>query len=362
MNVNTNPWNRYLNLVNWKHPTPNALTSVNRTNVASSAGSDTVTLSREANFSQIAKRVDSGEPLTGVSYEEYKDYYYDTNHNFLSEREMRQTYQQAVRGTNDIVAKQDWYDEDVILTPEIQSDSEFQNAVSKQAERWANGETLTDAEKKVLQSDFNQYLSASSQRNYGLESEHISNLLSENGLALNDDEKIQISLYAGQFDVSGNIAGDKQAAIENVLNSLTKREKDSIGALYTNEVSTSYTKNVSKGERFLSSSIGETEYLLNQYSGGQVKLQDLSIDGSGQVQGLPEELQKYFEGVTSDLQAPTGTDDFSKNQSVTTKRAQKLAVETAVKALQEQGYDNLPRYSYLFEFSEGTLSAVDNYK
>jgi hypothetical protein len=53
---------------------------------------------------------------------------------------------------------------------------------------------------------------------------------------------------------------------------------------------------------------------------------------------------------------------YSKNQGITTKRVQKLAVETAVKAMQEQGYDNLPKYNYLFEFGDGTLSAIDKYK
>ena len=359
INPSAELWNWYLSRFQNNSPLLAGRAISLPTNNAS-ANSDTVTVSRDAKFAQMDNIINSGEPLTGVSYDEYTDYNYWKTENFLCNKEMKQNYNQAVRGTNDVIAKQDWDNENFVITNKMRENPDYQKVVQEQADKWANGEDLTDGEKKILFDDNEKYMSSSCERCLLSYEKHISGLLSENGISLDKDEKIGLSVYGSTFSVTGNVSEEKRTEIENVLNSMTKAQKVGFEVTYMDGVP-SYNKNIPRAQQIISDSVGDAEYLLNEFSGGKVKLQDLSIDSSGKIQGLPKELENYFDEISSDLRAPIETDVKSERDEIMSKRVFKQELETAVKIVQTKGYENLPRYSSYFEFSDSKLTMVDNY-
>ncbi|SNS92818.1 hypothetical protein SAMN05446037_102812 [Anaerovirgula multivorans] len=329
--------------------------------------SDIVTISREAKYARIKNIISSGKPLMDVSFDDFcSDYYFSSLK--TSGRggmyEAKQAYKEAVRGTNDIIEKQDWYAEGVIYTPEIVNSTAFQEHLKSLAEKWASGAELSEAEKRIITSDFNAYENAFAGRSFHKKSAQLNQILLDKGIVLAEDEKIEISLRGSIFTVSGDLSEEKRKAVEEALNSMEKSEKDSYGALFSMHSVSSYEKNISQSQRFLSTSITQAEYLLEQYSGGTIKLQDIFIDSSGQLQGLPEELTKRFEGIDTSgdpILPEKYVSDLAKTKQWIKDRADKVYFETAVKAMLKQGYENLPRYSYEFVFSNGKLSTVDIY-
>jgi len=363
VNQSNNIWSWYLKLLNNDNSVYEKRSTNNKTNEAISK-LDTVAISREARFSQIERTIASGKPLTGLSFDQYCEEYYFSSLNQAPRGgmyEARQEFNQAVRGTEDIITKQDWYGEGVILSPQIVNSDAFQQHINGLAEKWANGEKLTEKQRFALRTNEKVYLEVEVKRSLKIKSEQINNLLSKHGIALDGNERIQISLYGDKFTVDGDFSQEKQIAIKNALNTLTKNEKSSYKVLYMRDNVSSYAKNISKGDRFLSSSVEETEYLLEQYSGGRVKLEDLTLNSFGQIEGLPDGLVQYFEGITSEKDLPIETDSISERNNIMTKRVQKEAMETVLKSIQELGYKNLPRYSFNFEFSGSKLKAIDNY-
>ena len=54
---------------------------------------------RQLKNEYIENALDSGKPMTGVTYEEYCDYYYD-KHGYYDKDNMKREYKQALRGDN----------------------------------------------------------------------------------------------------------------------------------------------------------------------------------------------------------------------------------------------------------------------
>ncbi len=73
---------------------------------------DTVKISwrakREMRNAEIEKMISSGEPMEGVSYEEFGDYYYDKHGYRLSNYEMEIEYRQALKGSNASLKEKEW--------------------------------------------------------------------------------------------------------------------------------------------------------------------------------------------------------------------------------------------------------------
>ena len=115
---------------------------------------DTVKISwqakRDMRNDEIKKMIDSGEPLKGVTYEEFCEYYrkYKTSDVLTTSR---QGYIQALKGDKASLRQKEWrtnpeYEIPVRLynSPEVTADREAA------IEKYRRGEELTEWEKKVM--------------------------------------------------------------------------------------------------------------------------------------------------------------------------------------------------------------------
>lgn len=110
---------------------------------------ETLKAVRELQNKQIEKKLESGEPLRGVSYNEFMTYYLEKNGTV--DLKTMQLYKQAVRGDAAALKAKQWrYDPDYIIPERLYDDPAIVADRDAALEKAAKNEKLDDWEQRLL--------------------------------------------------------------------------------------------------------------------------------------------------------------------------------------------------------------------
>ena len=218
-------------------------------------------------------------------------------------------------------------------------------------EKWANGETLSEAERSNM-SMFGAYSRDESvsdaKRSLTFEYKRMNKSLEDNGITFKDGETFNITLSSpgGKAIISGIEDKEKLKQVEEIINENLNKK---LWVMYGNSV-ISYL-NVPESERFMSRAVGGVENYLEKYTNGSVRLEDLSIEDNGEVLGLPNELSEIINSASTSVSENPNTE----------LRETKIGLNLIIPFIKKNGMDALPRHNYYFEFGNGKLTSVDMY-
>ena len=256
---------------------------------------DTVKISwrakREMRNAEIEKMISSGEPMEGVSYEEFGDYYYDKHGYRLSNYEMEIEYRQALKGSNASLEEKEWRTNpeyrmptSLFSSPEVTADREAA------LEKYRNGENLELWESQLLVTfpnagegcdRVNEAKTECMTRNL---QNDIASVLSELGITLSKDDELNFEVWGYEMTVTGTISDDK---LELINEKLAERSQG-FQIVYHRSGHMDEAKSGGLGLVYLQSA----EKFLKEAGGGSVF--DIGKDENGNFTGLPGDLGEFI--------------------------------------------------------------------
>ncbi|MDR0984292.1 MAG: hypothetical protein LBL93_04710 [Ruminococcus sp.] len=268
---------------------------------------DTINISTKAKDSLIENAMQSGEPLKGIRREDYENYYYRQN-GYSPKKEL---YNQLVKGRNDIVKDREWLNNpNFVITDDVRNTAEYKEDFFKIMDKYSENKELNYQENKILnglidQSDVQTLVArAKVSRNTIRNENFISSALNNAGITLGEDEKFKfkVSPVSSEFIVSGDLPEEKLKGIEKALNEmdLTKYgySSSSVPFVSAYNFETSNFHKEFRQNMVISEYLNDAQNFLTKYSGGDVKLQDLSFDENGEIIGLNDKMKEVLSEVT----------------------------------------------------------------
>lgn len=239
---------------------------------------------------EIKKMIDSGEPLKGVTYEEFREYYRKYKATDVLDTS-RQGYIQALKGDNASLREKEWrinpnYRVPVRLfsSPEVTADRE---AVLEKLRR---NEKITEWETGLLNTFPNAYEGNLRENEVRLEGQKvkyqnfISSAISEAGAELSEDDGLQFEVWGYDMIVTGTISDDKLELVKEKL------ADKALGFQYIYQQSGH--RDHAEAGGFALVYLQSAEKILKDYGGGSVF--DIRKDGNGSFTGLPGDLGEFI--------------------------------------------------------------------
>ena len=298
----------------------------------------------------IDEVLESGEPLRGISYEDYFSYYLN-KHGFKSD-DIEQEYKQALKGDNASLREREWRtNPDYIIPPRLYDDPLIiadRNAVY---DKIRNDVELEKWEEKLIhaftnwgyegQKVYNEAML--SQRTRRLEKD-IAKALSEAGIELAPDDELKFEVWGGEMKVSGDFDDEKLSAISDVL----KRYAFSLNGIFADNHPLS---------RERSAELMELQFAESYLKDSGVTIFDISLDGNGNIVGLPDELDKFIKenAEKSDI-VDKGEGNFEWDNEVRKAKNMRDTFISAIETVKSGKYDYFRSKIGVFTFKNGTLS------
>lgn len=301
----------------------------------------------------IEKIENSGEPLTGVSYEEYRTYYYE-KHGRLSDREMKIQYRQALKGSNASLREKEWRTNPEYLmptrlfsTPEVTADREAA------LEKYRNGEKLEEWESKLLvtfpnmgEGDrrLNEAKTECMTRNL---QNKISSALSEAGIELSEDDELQFEVWGYDMTVTGTISDDKLKIInEKLLN-----KAQGFQTLYHRSGHSDEAESGGLSLVYLQSA----EKFLKEAGGGSVF--DIGKDKDGNFTGLPEGLSEFIkENAIGEFGRGVSEENKYREKEIEKALYMRETFNSVILTVQNGNYNRLKNMTCKLTYKNGVLS------
>lgn len=250
----------------------------------------------------IDKTLEKGEPLEGVSKEQFSEYYYRKHGNNLFGEDLDNEYRNAVKGYNNIAAEAQWrYDDNFKIPSQILYSDEVEAYRQAAFEKYVRGEEMKPWEMHIITMDKevmeHGMYDRQMERQRVILGRKIDELLSDNGIELEPDTELNFETWAKEIIVTGtgDDALDKQIT-ELLTDTKFKMESNSIPSHFGFALERQYFYN----HKDIIDEIGETRHFLaaaERYlkeDGGEVSIFDLSLDEDRNVIGLPEKYDKYI--------------------------------------------------------------------
>ncbi len=241
----------------------------------------------------IEKSLESGEPMEGVSYDDFVRYYVDKQGFRSSDDYMQRLYFQAQKGWKASCAEREWRtNPDFIITPPMFDSPELTEDREAAFEKFKNGGELTKLEDDLL-STFPDY-DEGQRRINEVRKEHgrisfkqkLLDQLASADVELSPDDEITFTVWGYDLiDVKGTVDDDKLNAIKEVM----KKVAYSLDCIYDNKYN---REKMSQETRFQFDQFKEAQHYLDLAGGGS--LLELSKDQNGDYHGIPEELDKFL--------------------------------------------------------------------
>lgn len=310
---------------------------------------------RDMRSDEIKKIIDSGEPLKGVTYDEYcayrKKYKFDEVTGAI-----RKGYAQALKGDNYAVRNKIWRTDPeysvpkrLFSSPEVTADREAA------LEKLRRNEEIQPWETKLLNTFPDAYegcLRENEARNEGARlrlQNKVTSALSEAGIEFSEDEEIQFEVW-GYFDmkVTGNVSDDKLELIKETL------------ADYTHDLQYIYQINGHRDEveagGLALPYLQSAEKILKEEGGGSVF--DIGKDGSGNFTGLPGDLGEFIKEYAIGKFGVSSTDPYYVKNEEKIKKAlfMREVFNSAVKTVKNGDYDRLRSMTCNLTYKNGILS------
>ncbi|MDE7289988.1 MAG: hypothetical protein K2N71_10885, partial [Oscillospiraceae bacterium] len=240
------------------------------------------------NIAEIDKIINSGEPLRGVSFEEYCVYHSLKNNIHDPKRE----YIQALKGDKASLREREWrtnpnyrIPERLYNSPEVTADRE---AVLEKLRR---GEDVSGWESSILKTFSNAYegnLIENEARNEGARvrlQNKVTSALSEAGIELSEDDELQFEVWGyDMIAVTGNISDDKLELVKETF------ADNALGFQYIYQISGHSDEAKAGGLALVY--LQSAEKFLKEAGGGSVF--DIGKDADGNFTGLPGDLGEFI--------------------------------------------------------------------
>lgn len=309
---------------------------------------------RQLKNEYIENVLDSGKPMTGVTYEEYCDYYYD-KHGYYDKDNMKREYKQALRGDNISLKEREWrtnpdyrVPQRLFASPEVTEDKEAA------FEKFRNGEELTKWESRLLGTFPNAEEGCNRLDEVRIEmvtrnfQNTITSAISELGIELSEDDELQFEVWGHEMTISGNINEEKLKELHQKL------EKWSAGLQYV------YHNNGHMDEAkqggFELVYLQDVENYLKEAGGGSVF--DIGKDEDGKFTGLPGNLSEFIKenaigkfGFVVDKKYKDREDDIEKALYM------REAFNSVIKTVKNGDYDRLKNMTCKLTYKNGVLKS-----
>ena len=302
----------------------------------------------------IEETINSGEPLKGVSYEDFCIYYYNKHTYRLSECDMKIEYQQALKGDNASLREKEWrtnpdyrVPQRLFSSPEVTADRE---AVLEKLRR---NEKLEEWETRLLNTFPNAYEGNLRENEARLEGQKvkyqnfISSALSEAGIELSEDDELQFEVWGYDITVTGTISDDKLALLNEKL------ADKALGFQYIYQQSGHIDE--AKAGGFALVYLQSAEHILKEAGGGSVF--DIGKDANGNFTGLPGDLGEFIK-KNAIGKFGIGVDEKYKDREEDIKKAlyMRETFNAVIKTVQNGSYDRLKSMTCKLTYKNGILS------
>lgn len=311
------------------------------------------TAKRRLKDDYIEKNLNSGKPMTGVTYEEYCDYYYD-KHGFHDKDNMRREYKQALRGDNISLKQKEWRTNPDYRVPQrLFSSAEVTEDREAALEKFRNGEELAEWESRLLSTfpdaeegcnRFNEARIEIVTRNY---QNTIMSAISELGIELSENDELQFEIWGHEMTISGNV-DDKQ------LKELhQKLEKWSTGLQYVYH-NNGHMNEANRGG-FELVYLQDVENYLKEAGGGSVF--DIGKDNDGNFTGLPDDLSEFIkENAIGKFGLVVDEKYMDRKTDIEKALYMREAFNSVIETVKKGNYDKLKKMICKLTYKNGILS------
>ncbi len=343
------------------------------TQFASAArSSDAVTfeLSQQAKNEMLDSYIDDtlskGEPLEGVTKEEFNYYHYRKTGNLYYGEELEREYRNAVEGYNNVAAARRWrYDPNYKIPLQICDSDEVIADREAAIEKYKTGAELEPWEKNVMFAFRNgdEYIgaigNARHQREQNIIQSALSNALSDNGISLDPDETITFSVWNNDVSVSGSKDEAKNQKIEQLLSKIEINGKSNVfGARLSSYYYFEHKDELLEGGMPLSQ-LRQAEYFLQSEGDENDSLFDLSIDENGNIKGLPKRLDEFIkEKAVGGFNDPVESEDLQERNAVFRARTMRDAFISAINTINNGEYEKYRNMKCWLTYKNGILECV----
>ena len=316
----------------------------------------------ELRNAEIDKIIESGEPLTDCSYEEYRKYYLYKNGTFNNEHEMQKAYKQALKGDKASLEEREWrHNPDYKIPARLWGAPEIAEDREAAFEKYKNGETLESWERGLLYT--NTVFDAGSKilteatfiRERNIVQSAISDALNKAGIDLSENDELTFETWGRYISVSGAKDDETNKTIADALmeinyNDPTDRTGHKLEHIYFHN-NNDQSENVGMSRYWLQTAV----FALDD-ANGSTSVFDLSLDDNGNVIGLPNEIDSFIKenakGKFGDLVKVA--DESNYNNIRKARLLQKAFTET-VSIIRNGDYDRLRNLKGYITYKNGVL-------
>lgn len=354
MKINNNSlWQWYIDFIFGGSSTKPLLKPKNK----SIKNEDTVKISWQAKqdmrSDEIKKMIDSGEPLKGVTYEEFREYYrkYKTSDVLDTSQ---QGYIQALKGDKASLREKEWrtnpnYRVPVRLfsSPEVTADREAA------LEKLRRNEELTEWENSLLNTFPNAYEGNLRENEARLEGQKvmyqnfISSALSEAGIELSENDELQFEVWGYDMTVTGTISDDKLELVKEKL------ADKALGfqLIYQRSGHRDEVKAGGYALVYLQSA----EHILKEADGGSVF--DIGKDADGNFTGLPDDLGEFIKkNAIGKFGFSTDVNYTESEKNIQKALYMRETFNSVIKTVENGDYDRLKNMTCTLTYKNGVLS------
>lgn len=308
---------------------------------------------RDMRSDEIKKMIDSGEPLKGVTYEEYREYRLKyKQHDVLGNA--RQGYTQVLKGDNAALRNKEWrtnpeyrVPQRLFSSPEVTADRE---AVLEKLRR---NENLEEWETRLLNTFPNAYEGNLRENEARLEGQKvkyqnfISSALSEAGIELSEDDELQFEVWGYDMTVTGTISDDKLELVKDKL------ADKALGFQLIYQRS-GHRDEVEAGGYALVY-LQSAEHILKEWGGGSVF--DLGKDADGNFTGLPDNLSEFIKkNAIGKFGFSTDVNYTEREKNIQKALYMRETFNSVIKTVQNGDYDRLKALTSKLTYKNGILS------
>lgn len=295
----------------------------------------------------IKASLESGEPMTGVSYDDFVRYYVDKQGFRSSDDYMQRLYSQAQKGWKASCAEREWRtNPDFIMTAPMFDSPQLTEDREAAFEKFKNGEKLTKLEDDLLSTfpDFDE----GQRRINEVRKEHgrisfkqkLLDQLASAGVELSPDDEITFTVWGYDLiDVKGTVDDDKLNAIKEAMEKVAY----SLDCIYDNKYN---REKMSQETRFQFDQFKAAQHYLDLAGGGS--LLELSKDQNGDYHGIPEELGDFLKENKN-----YRGDDMARLQAIWVENA----FDAAIAAVEAGRYDQFKSMVGTVTFKNGEFYA-----
>ena len=297
----------------------------------------------------IDKVLESGEPLHGISYDDYFFYYKD-KHGFISDQIERE-YKQALKGDNASLREKEWRTNPDYLIPQRIWDDPIVAADRDAAiEKIRNDEELEDWEKTIIMTFTSgeegcrvRSEAYRTQRTHRLE-KYIADNLADAGIVLEPDNELKFEVWGNEMKVSGNFDDGELKIIHDTL----KHRARSLSGLYSNY------HPMPKSDAVEWSSLQAAEGYLEDTG---VSIFDVSLDKNGGFVGLPDDIANFIaENADKPLYIDTGLGWDEPDHTAAKALSMRNAFQSAIHTIESGGYGYYRSKIARLTYKNGVLS------